>query len=311
MNNKLAYCSHNVITSRSGCTFPFTRIVLSALPLSAALPQRRQGITLGGIVFDSKTVHDRIDEVNWHSHRSRPYVIIDPYSGELLYLDQGTYLKMVQIAMSNQQALVVVAHPGSSPADVGLKAQKESSTPVSGSSNKPNNSPLYTTGWLGPFAPKYQFSTRARRVWSPFTTFMGYHFQSWRFGSTLVSTYESELRAMVKEVDSNTSLVKVRPSVLDKLLYAWMEKVFFWSHGRGPNPRERLSQVQFAMNVRRHVREHGLAYTLQVLKFSLFALNTSIGGKQITNSRLYGHTIGMRRGLPLLLPAIARSDLHT
>jgi hypothetical protein len=57
-----------------------------------------------------------LSKVDWNLQSRRPYVVVDPFDPDnLLYMTDKDYQILLRTALSNNESLVVIARPGSTP----------------------------------------------------------------------------------------------------------------------------------------------------------------------------------------------------
>jgi hypothetical protein len=123
--------------------------------------------------------------------------------------------------------------------------------------------------------------------------------------------FASQLRKLVLLSDKGTSLAVVTRTSIAPLMYTWGITLAHWAFQRNVSGELRASILCFAFQCRSYVERYGIKQFITGMKFSFYAVNAFLSGNPVLSSRDYGANIKMVKGLPALLPIMARRRIRS
>jgi len=227
-----------------------------------------------------RTVAHWLVLVDWDLWKTRPYVVVDPFSPvSLLYLNQADYLSLGRTCVSNDLPLMVIATPSvSRPYPVGL-------TPVSDKSKTSSqNSPL-------PVGFESKWSRSSRASWKTFLDF------------------RSKVRKAVPTVKGST-MVSEDPKTIVRTVMLWGRELLHYTGVKNSGGfHELLHHV--ARHLSMLLQHNGQMGAIMHLKTALFVLYSFLSGNPIKCSVALGWGIRLTNGLPSYWPRALRNMIRS
>jgi hypothetical protein len=236
--------------------------------------------------------------IDWDKTLASPYVLLDPmspnHSPKLLYLTEGQYAKMINICLSNDKRIVLIAAPGddetslkakyTTPSNLTDEVVKQSRSPVT---TKPENE---SSG--EPRTPIADSKPKSEN--SPSKEEMSF------FWSNRVSDLISPLYKM-EGIKISKSMVEPTKGNLRRIYSVWGQALAGWI---GIQCRDTLTieLSSFSTHLTVIIAKNGPRFLISYLKASFIAVVNYIGKIPLEHTRSLGVSVTLVNGLPRFLP---------
>lgn len=245
--------------------------------------------------------------IDWDKTLASPYVLLDPmspnHSPKLLYLTEGQYAKMINICLSNDKKVVLIAAPGddeaklkakyTEPSNLTDEVVKQSLSPVT---TKPSNESEGESRTSHPDSNQKSEKSPSEE-------------EQCFFWSNRVSDLVSPLYKMAG-IKITKSMVEPTAGNLRRIYSVWGQALAGWI---GIQCRDTLTieLSSFSSHLSAIIAKNGSSFLISYLKASFIAVVNHIGGIPLKHTRSLGISITLANGLPQFLPLRWRSLIRS
>lgn len=225
--------------------------------------------------------HRLFAKVDWEKVDAGYFAVVDPVQpGQILYLTEQDYIKMISVTLTNNRTLKVLASPGENPENISSSSQNSPSDPV--------NHPFLEELYIGKQTSRKRARDRVRHLFHSV------------FSSERAVNMDGEPESMINVTSRNART----------WISKWYDIVSFWSRGKLMSTVAAAERSTFSRKIYNTWRCNGINHLIKTLKIMNFVIYTYLGGKKLTSTADLGFRVRLTNGLPVALPLYARHGIR-